>query len=207
MRCAPLLPSSSAVSSQGWNRNLTRPGSFSFDNNKAAPSAIAVCESCPQACMAPGICEAYSYSFCSRMGSASMSARMATTLPPSPISATTPVFPTPRLTLYPIFSNSSATIFDVRCSSKPISGCMWKSRRHSISSSEIACDCLSMFLLLFRHCDLREAIYITVLKIVYFFLTISASAAAIILSNSFSCWGSSGGMTCSFNIRSASSMA
>jgi hypothetical protein len=57
IRCAPLLPSSSAVSSQGWNRKRTRPGSFSFDSNKAAPNAMAVCASWPQACMAPGVCE------------------------------------------------------------------------------------------------------------------------------------------------------
>ena len=32
----------------------------------------------------------------------------------------------------------------VRWTSNPVSGCMWKSRRHSMSSSEIACACLSI---------------------------------------------------------------
>jgi hypothetical protein len=38
---------------------------------------MAVCPSCPQACIAPGFREAKSKSFSSWMGSASMSARMA----------------------------------------------------------------------------------------------------------------------------------
>ena len=51
----------------------------------AAPSSIAVCPSCPQACIAPGRSEANSTPLSSWIGSASMSARSATVGPGLPV--------------------------------------------------------------------------------------------------------------------------
>ena len=51
----------------------------------AAPSSIAVCPSCPQACIAPGRSDANSTPLSSSIGSASMSARSATVGPGCPV--------------------------------------------------------------------------------------------------------------------------
>src|SRR5262249_50513942 len=62
-------------------------------------------------------------------------------LPPV-IRASTPVLPTPVRGSSPSFRSRSATIPDVRTSSKPSSGCEWRSRRvATISSSAAALKC------------------------------------------------------------------
>src|SRR3989449_5046480 len=58
-----------------------------------------------------------------------MSARSITQRPVPPLSATTPVFPTPVRTSYPSARNRSVTSVLVRRSSKPSSGCWCRSRR------------------------------------------------------------------------------
>ena len=62
--------------------------SFSFN---AAPRMTLVWISCPQACITPACCELNGTPLRSSIGSASMSARSATSLLPVPISATSPV--------------------------------------------------------------------------------------------------------------------
>src|SRR4051794_13911134 len=51
----------------------------------------------------------------------------------------TPVPATPVCTSMPHSASRSATIFDVRCSSKPSSGCMWMSRR-SATKREVSAN-------------------------------------------------------------------
>mmetsp|Transcript_35958 Transcript_35958/g.91910 ORF Transcript_35958/g.91910 Transcript_35958/m.91910 type:complete len:223 (+) Transcript_35958:470-1138(+) len=85
---APAPPSSA-----GWNSSLTVPGSVASCSLRilAAPSSMAMCASCPHACMTPGFWLLYSTSLSSRMGSASMSARRATVGPePVPMVPTIP---------------------------------------------------------------------------------------------------------------------
>ena len=90
-------PSSS--SSAGWNTSATRParnGASSW-RTAAAPSRVAVWMSCPQACILPGTVEAKGRPVSSPIGSASMSARMASVGPGRPPSMvpTIPVRPRP----------------------------------------------------------------------------------------------------------------
>ena len=67
------------TSSAGWKISRTRPGSPGADASASpAPSSIAVCASCPQACMTPWTVEAKGRPVSSVSGSASMSARNAT---------------------------------------------------------------------------------------------------------------------------------
>ena len=68
------------LSSPGWNMNTTVPARRSrrWASSRAAEASIAVCRSCPHACIAPSIREAYSSPLSSRSGSASMSARSST---------------------------------------------------------------------------------------------------------------------------------
>ena len=92
-----------------------------------------MCASCPQACMTPTSWPANvdrtvdlnGRSTCSVTGSASMSARSATTRPglPPRSTPTTPVFATPSRTSMPSDRRWSATIFDVRTSRLLSSGC------------------------------------------------------------------------------------
>ena len=129
-------------SSFGWNRKTTVPGSRSLRpaSTFATPSSIAVCMSWPQACITPTSCPLYvartvdlnGRSTCSVTGSASMSARSATTGPGRAPrrTPTTPVRPTPVRTSRPSRVSSAATRAAVRVSWKPSSGCWWMSRRH-----------------------------------------------------------------------------
>ncbi len=88
-----------SVSSAGWNTSTTRPASSgaASRNTSATPSRVAVWMSWPQACILPSASLAKGRPVRSWMGSASMSARMASVgpdLPPSMVPST-PVPPTP----------------------------------------------------------------------------------------------------------------
>src|SRR5881394_3685209 len=90
-------------SSAGWKITTAVPEKLRVSARYLAPpSSIAVCPSCPQACILPGLMERYGRLVCSSMGSASMSARRPTTFPaPCPlprITPTTPVLPMPAMT-------------------------------------------------------------------------------------------------------------
>ena len=109
----------------------------------AAASSIATWVSWPQACMTPTVFPsqvavallANGRSTSSLTGSASMSARSATTGPgrPPSITATTPVLATPVRGSSPNERSRSATNFAVSTSRLPSSGFWWRWRRHSIS--------------------------------------------------------------------------
>ena len=93
--------------------NFTVPGrsALTAASTAATPSCTAVCTSWPHACITPTSCpwyvartfDAKGRSVCSVTGSASMSARTATTGPGRPplSSATTPCFATPVFTSSP----------------------------------------------------------------------------------------------------------
>ena len=74
-----------SVSSAGWNSRRTVPGRRSrMDASaRAAPSSMAVCASCPQACIMPSCAERKGQPSGSSSGRASMSARRATVSPGS----------------------------------------------------------------------------------------------------------------------------
>ena len=93
--CAPITTSTPSItpasiissappgysSSACWKSKRTSPGNCSRDPEStfAVASSIAVCASCPQACITPARCDANSKSFSSWIGRASMSARIAST--------------------------------------------------------------------------------------------------------------------------------
>ena len=82
------------TSSAGWKISRTRPGSAGARASaRPAPSSIAVCASCPQACMTFVTVEANGSPVASCSGRASMSARSATQRSPWPTSQTRPVPP------------------------------------------------------------------------------------------------------------------
>ena len=86
-------------SSAGWNTSFTVPascGASSF-STAATPSSVVVWMSWPQACIRPGLVLANGRPDVSSIGSASMSARIASTGPgrPPSIRPTTPVRPMP----------------------------------------------------------------------------------------------------------------
>ena len=107
---APLGRPSLEPSSLGWKISFTVPGISSFMPARisATPIRMATWQSWPQACMTGTVCprycavaqEAKGRSTFSSTGSASMSARSATTPPGLPpfSTPTTPVIPTPVLT-------------------------------------------------------------------------------------------------------------
>ena len=137
-------PGLSPCSSAGWKISRTLPGISASMSLRtiAAPSSMAVCASCPHACMTPSFFDLYGTSFSSCRGSASMSARSATHVAPFPgfRSAMTPhsVPPNPFLTIvYPSFSSIATTFFVVSTSFQDSSGFMWKCRRRSM----ISCSC------------------------------------------------------------------
>src|SRR5262245_44278069 len=126
---APPMPSSA-----GWKMKCTVPSKFRLRARCcAAPSSIAVCPSCPHACMTPSWRERCANVFASRIGSASMSARRPSVRLELPFCSTptTPVLPMPRWTSTPKDSSCDATRSEVRFSWKPSSGWAWMSRRHS----------------------------------------------------------------------------
>ena len=130
-------------SSAGWNTSFTVPascGARSF-STAATPSSVVVWMSWPQACIRPGLVLANGRPDFSSIGSASMSARMASTGPgrPPSIRPTTPVRPMPVWWLMPSRVSSRATTPAVRTSSKPSSGWAWMSRRISISAGSMRC--------------------------------------------------------------------
>src|SRR4051794_4566373 len=126
-----------ASSSACWKMNRSSPpGSSAPTSCAAAPSSIAVCPSCPHACIAPGRSEANSTPLSSSIGSASMSARNATVGPGRPVrSRASTLVSVGRSTLRPNPSSRSATQADVSCSLKLTSGwrCRW--RRQATTSS------------------------------------------------------------------------
>ena len=113
MTCAPPCSPGGGPSSAGWKMNFTVPGICARipASTVAAPMSIAVCASWPHACITPTSCPANvdrtldlnGRSTCSVTGSASMSARSATTPPgfPPRSTPTTPVFATPSRTSSP----------------------------------------------------------------------------------------------------------
>jgi hypothetical protein len=117
-------------SSAGWKTPINVPAQLPRSRSSAvmAPTSEAVCTSCPQACMTPGVVLAYGSPVSSSSGSASMSARIATTGPgPLRSTATSPVPPHGR-TSAPVPARAAATASCVRCSSPDSSGCWWRSR-------------------------------------------------------------------------------
>src|ERR1700687_2220122 len=99
---------------------------------------MVVWPSWPQPWKRPGMVERHLKLVFSSIGSASMSARKPMRLPlvPLPLSTpTTPVPPRPRCTSMPHCVSLSATIPEVRTSSKPISGWACRSLRIAVSSS------------------------------------------------------------------------
>ena len=137
-------------SSAGWKMNTTVPGRSSFKpaSTSAVAMSMAVCASCPQACMTPTSFppswalarEAKGSPSGSSTGSASMSARRATVRPGlAPFRMpTTPVRATPVRTSSPRPRKCSATRREVRVSWSPSSGCWWMSLRQAISFSSTA---------------------------------------------------------------------
>ena len=125
---APALP----ISSAGWKTKFTVPLKMRVrDKCQAAASSIVVCPSCPHACIRPSWVDLWANVLSSFSGRASISARRPIARLPSPLlsTPTTPVPAMPRCTSMPHSSSRRATISEVRCSSKPSSGCAWMSRR------------------------------------------------------------------------------
>ena len=100
-------------SSAGWKTNTTVPArrAFSRSRTAAAPSAMAMWASWPQACMQPGWVEAKASPVSSAIGRASMSARIIRVGPGLPVrrSPTTPVPAIPLRTSRPIAASCAAT--------------------------------------------------------------------------------------------------
>ena len=121
---------------------ITVPGSSARRalSSRAAPTSMAVCRSWPQACIAPGIREAYGRPVSSVTGSASMSPRSSTTGPalaafPAPRStAVTELSPLPVLISSGSPSSAASTFCWVFGRSRPISGSAWIACRSSAIS-------------------------------------------------------------------------
>ena len=128
------------ISSAGWKISRTRPGSESATaaRDSPAPSRAAACTSWPQACATPVTVLAQGSSVRSSTGSASRSARRATTGPsPDPMSTTSPLRGS-GTGLSPASSRRLASSVEVRSSAHESSGCACRSRRTSISCSDSA---------------------------------------------------------------------
>src|SRR3954451_3486006 len=131
-----------ASSSACWKMNRSAPpGSSAPASRDAAPSSIAVCPSCPHACIAPGRSDANATPLSSWIGSASMSARSATVGPGLPVRSRA------RTLVWVARSPSSvkpasrsAIHADVSRSSKLISGwrCRWRRQATTSSSTPTA---------------------------------------------------------------------
>ena len=131
MRGAPLIPSSSPTSSDGWTGKRTFPGNFSLRAICRRPESHGSMTVMPAGMHHPGIWDAYGTWLASWRGSASISARMATIGLPfraqqPPRSVQLPSYPASQL--FQGFRHAAQ-----RCafSWKPSSGCIWKSRRHA----------------------------------------------------------------------------
>ncbi len=153
--CTPylsIMPSSTISlpppppSSAGWNITTTVPSKLRVSARYfAAPSSIAVCPSCPQACIFPSTLDECATPLVSNIGKASISARIAITLPDvfclPLITPTTPVRPTPVSMLSrPNSFSLSATTPAVRCTSNSNSGFSCKSRRQAVISACISAN-------------------------------------------------------------------
>ena len=132
----PAAPPGSA-SSPGSKRKRISPGRCSRmpASTVAAPSSIDVWPSCPQACMTPGFSEANGSPVSSSMGSASMSARIASVGPGRPPTRrATTLVPDGRVTSRSSAASFSATKRDVSVSWKDSSGWACRCRRHATTS-------------------------------------------------------------------------
>ena len=100
-------------SSPGWKMKYTVPGnSFCMEaRTLAGPSSMAVCMSCPQAWLTPGVLLAKENPVSSCTGRASMSARKPTVFPgfPPRRMPTTEVFVGRRTSMWPNEASRSAT--------------------------------------------------------------------------------------------------
>ena len=134
---APAWPSS-----PGWNMKITVPGRSACraQSSRAAPASMAVCRSCPQACITPGTVEAYGSPVASVTGSASMSPRSSTTGPWPPRStAVTELSARPVLISSGSPARASSTLRCVFGRSRPISGSRWiECRSSAISPASFA---------------------------------------------------------------------
>ena len=118
------------ISSAGWKISRTRPGSDgAVASARPAPSSIAVCASCPQACMTFGTVDANGRPVASCSGRASMSARSATQRLPRPTSQTSPVPPGRVRGSRPAAVSRCATNAVVPRSARPSSGVACRARR------------------------------------------------------------------------------
>ena len=120
---------------------ITVPGSSSCraQSSLAAPASMAVCRSWPQACIAPGMADAYGNPVSSVTGSASMSPRSSTTGPdpeprPPRSTAVTELTAVPVLTSSGSPASASSTLRCVFGRSRPISGSEWIACRSSAIS-------------------------------------------------------------------------
>mmetsp|Transcript_30130 Transcript_30130/g.64364 ORF Transcript_30130/g.64364 Transcript_30130/m.64364 type:complete len:243 (+) Transcript_30130:555-1283(+) len=114
-RCSRMCRAPAPPSSAGWKASLivprpSFPSACRPVSRRAAPRSIVVCTSCPHACMRPGwVLRKYTSASSSR-GSASISARSATTgASPDPITPTTPVPPMPAVKGTPSAASSRCT--------------------------------------------------------------------------------------------------
>ena len=127
------------ISSAGWKISRTRPGrSGAAASASPAPSSIAVCASCPQACMTPSTVDANGRPVSSCSGSASRSARRATQRSPKPTSQTSPAPPGRVRGSSPAAISAAATSAVVRRSARPSSGTACSDRRQPTSRPRAA---------------------------------------------------------------------
>jgi hypothetical protein len=131
--CAPPGMTSSA----GWKMQRTRPWGRSGASTRAsaAPSRIVVCASCPQAWHIPGTVERYGTALASGSGSASRSARSATTRGPVPTSHHRPLPPGSTFGDRPAADRRSISSRVVSCSARPASGWACNRRRTAMRSA------------------------------------------------------------------------
>ncbi len=114
-------------SSPGWKMKTTVPlrSCRCRDSSQAAPRAMAIWPSWPQACILPGYLEIKAWVFSSWMGRASISARMPIVGPgfaPRTM-PTTPVLPTPLSVSTPQSWRRAAIKSAVSSTAKPTPGC------------------------------------------------------------------------------------
>ena len=133
-----ILPAPSNPSSPGWNMKTTSPARCSRcrASSRAAPASIAVCRSCPHACIAPGSSLVKSSPVSSCTGRPSMSPRSSTAGPGRPprSTAVTLVSGRPWVTSRPRPSIASSTSSWVRGSCSPTSGTRCSRCRRSARS-------------------------------------------------------------------------
>jgi hypothetical protein len=138
---APLASIAAApapVSSAGCSTTSTSPSAGRSASRCAAPTAHDACTSCPQACITPGVVDAYGSPVASWMGRASMSPRTATSGARGSrprMRATSPVPATRSSDAGRSTASARSSASAVRDSANASSGCRCRSRRSATSAS------------------------------------------------------------------------